>query len=91
MFEFIGFAVLIIFFVAIFFSAIIMAKVSFAFGSSGTAWWCIFWVLVSGYGMYKTFDASPYGFYNKNEQVLNDKNNTQNAVLHEQEKVQREQ
>lgn len=91
MFEFIGFAVLMIFFLAIFCSALIMAKVSLAFGNSGTVWWCVLWVLISGYGMYKTFDASPYGFYNKNEQVLNDKRNTQNVVLHEQENVQRKQ
>ena len=89
MFEFIGFVVMLIGCFMVFCGSLLMAYVCIGFGQKGTLAWCLLWTVLSVFGMYSVFNNSPYGVYNKSEQVLNDKNNTKPLALNEQEKVQR--
>lgn len=73
----------------VFCGSLLMAYVCIGFGQKGSLIWCLLWTAISVFGMFSVFNNSPYGVYNKSEQVLNDRNNTQSTVLHEQENVQR--
>lgn len=77
MFEFIGFAVLIIICLVLFFGGLLTLYVAAAFGDKATAIWGLFLVALSIFGTYKVYNNSPYGVYVKSEQVANDQRHTE--------------